>query len=527
MPITTPVQYGKFTPASQVARAKSAVDWEDIYRDATKMPLVNFNTTKVTTKYDQVKEFVQNNGTSNPDFAFNKYQRIPNDITTDPKITRGYIRRTDPGNDGGGASLNFMFNPEQIVRDYVSYLDQAALDPFNTLYQSGNLVNPPSFVNFSFSLFFDRQDDMMANKEKFKRGVLVDYDYFDLVVRNVVPSDRGSTTVPDNGVMMVNPKDITVVFSKDLSVQGRPTNARVTFAKFDHKMVPTRMQVDLTMIITYFGPLRSPFGLDTFQAIKQYEALVPYSDTVEEGFTEADLEVAVKNYNNLKAERASTSGSDSVNQSWFGRLAAGLSSGAVNNALAQVGTAQITSAVPNDQIRGAALMRAYARSQTVPEPAYSSPNDRLGPEKNANGRNSYDCSGFIWACYNDIGAHKAISGSDSPSDTASIAAYQKSINWATMPVIVNGGQATADIKQRCQNLLQPGDVLLRRDSKGGHIAFFAGWANSQRTRANLVHARGRGYGVGPQERSLDYVAQFNWCTRPTLAGSSSSARGLA
>ena len=52
-----------------------------------------------------------------------------------------------------------MYNPTVIARDYVSYLDQGALDPFNTVFQSGNLVAPPSMMNFTFELFFDRQDE--------------------------------------------------------------------------------------------------------------------------------------------------------------------------------------------------------------------------------------------------------------------------------------------------------------------------------------------------------------------------------
>ena len=181
------------------------------------------------------------------------------------------------------AQLNFMYNPESVVRDYVSYLDQEALDPFNTVYQSGNLIAPPSFINFSFDLFFDRQ--VQATNGQIPRGVLEDYDFFDIVVRNVVPGG-GTTAVPDNGIMMVNPKDIMVVFSKDLSVQGRPTNARVTFERFMADMTPTRVTISLTMIVTYFGPLRDAFTFDTSQAIGQWGAgTIPYSAVYSEEFT--------------------------------------------------------------------------------------------------------------------------------------------------------------------------------------------------------------------------------------------------
>jgi hypothetical protein len=177
-------------------------------------------------------------------------------------IKRGYIRRanTEIGDASSSAKFNFMYNPEQIVRDYVSYLDQATIDPFNTVYNSNNLVAPPSFMNFNFELLFDRGDEVAATPNH--RGVLVDYEYFDLVVRNVVPNTSGATnnSVPDNGVMMVNPRDITVIFSDYITVTGRPINAQVTFEKFSHRMIPTRMRIALEMRVTYIGPLSGAGG---------------------------------------------------------------------------------------------------------------------------------------------------------------------------------------------------------------------------------------------------------------------------
>ena len=101
---------------------------------------------------------------------------------------------------------------------------------------------PPSVLDFSFELFFDRQEEATQTNHP---GVYVDYQFFDMVVRNVVPSDpnQASNTLPDNGVMMVNPRDITVVFSPQFTVQGRPLNARVSFEKFTHRMIPTRMRI--------------------------------------------------------------------------------------------------------------------------------------------------------------------------------------------------------------------------------------------------------------------------------------------
>ena len=150
----------------------------------------------------------------------------------------------------------------------MNYLDQGALDPFNTVFQSGNLVAPPSMLNFSFELFFDRQEEAMAAGN---RGVMVDMEYFDLVVRNVKPGGAAANNMlPDNGIMMVNPRDITVVFSPEITVQGRPLNASVTYERFTYKMVPTRMRINLQMRVVYFGPQReiTTFVPETVRALE-------------------------------------------------------------------------------------------------------------------------------------------------------------------------------------------------------------------------------------------------------------------
>ena len=200
------------------------------------------------------------------------------------RILRGYIRRAEytVSDDASQSRLYFMFNPENITRQYVSYLDQGALDPFNTVYQSGNLVAPPSFMDFNFELFFDRQDEAQHPDNP---GVLVDMEYFDLVVRNVVPGSEYSTnaSLPDNGVMMVNPRDITVVFSPQLSIQGRPLNAQVVFEKFTHRMVPTRMRIALTMRVVYLGPARD-VSLFTPEAVN-VERRVPFDIEPPEPFS--------------------------------------------------------------------------------------------------------------------------------------------------------------------------------------------------------------------------------------------------
>ena len=172
------------------------------------------------------------------------------------------------------ARLYFMYNPETISRDYMNYLDQGALDPFNTVFQSGNLVAPPSMLNFSFELFFDRQEEAMASEIPGRdggHGVLrprrpqrqAGHRH-----QQHAPRQRG-----DDG----QPRDITVVFSPEITVQGRPLNASVIFERFTHKMVPTRMRINLQMRVVYFGPMRD---ITTFvpETVRAMEAITYLPD---------------------------------------------------------------------------------------------------------------------------------------------------------------------------------------------------------------------------------------------------------
>jgi len=512
----------KFSPL--IVRPSEPLQWGDPAGDTSGTPrMLQYDAKKVTV----IRDFLDANGNSNPDFKFTQKQRVIDGGSSFSSITRGYIRRTDDTDPGAGkATLNFMFNPEQITRDYVSYMDQAALDPFNTLYQSGNLVAPPSFVNFTFSLFFDRQDDMFSQTgvsyEAAKTGCLIDYKYFDIVVRNVPPDGRSTSDVPDNGVMMVNPRDITVVFSKDLTVQGRPTNARVQFTKFNHEMVPTRMQVDLTMIITYFGPyLKTPYGMNTFKAEKKYEAMVPYSDSVEEGYSSEDLQRAIGEYKSLQASRAAAP--DEPGTSFFDQYLSAQSSSAAASALGQVGGSVGVSAETNRGIRLAALQRAKQRVSTTPPPSYAAAGgQRTGPD-------SYDPSGLLWAAYNDIGAAAVLDGQAStPCTVDSIIVHQFSNGWKTMPIVATLGQDHPLTRAGLQQNAQPGDILIQTRGRSGRAAFFVGWQDPEaKTLAIVISAHGPLLGVGQRIEGIAVTcSEYDWVLRPSLGGSQSVGGGV-
>ena len=417
-------------------------------------------------------------------------------------ITRGYIRRASPDSSDvmSAAQLNFMYNPEQVVRDYVSYLDQEALDPFNTVYQSGNLIAPPSFINFSFDLFFDRQVQTVQGVTP--RGVLEDYDFFDIVVRNVAPGG-GTTAVPDNGIMMVNPKDIMVVFSKDLSVQGRPTNARVTFEKFDNTMTPVRMTVSLTMIVTYFGPLRDAFTFDTSQAISAWEGTISYAQVYSEDVTQADVDAAQAAYKKQAADTATFLNAIPRTASWAGAATTGTGVAAV--ALPASGKlATDTLALAMQNIHGA----TYSGGAPPPLTAYTQGSGRT------NLPFSGDCSGALWWCYNKLGASLILHGSSGPANTDSIRQHGQSTGWKTMAIVCIPSQ-TSDAQLR--SLVQAGDVLLRSPNNG-HCGIFHSW---DATGWWIVHQTTPPHN-GTAHQSISYMKTFNWVLRPNPSGSTTS-----
>lgn len=465
--------------------------------------------------------YLAENGYSNKPFdtsttgAITPNQTYGND--PDPRITRGFIRRSAPdsGDSISLASLNFMFNPETIVREYVSYLDQAALDPFNTLYDSGNLVNPPSFVNFSFDLLFDRQIENAAGD--IPEGVLHDYKYFDMVVRNVPASSAGSSQVPDNGVMMVNPKDITVVFSPQLTVQGRPTNARVAFTKFDHNMTPIRMVVSLTMIITYFGPLREAFGYDTNQEIAEYEALVPYSSIYDETYTEEDLADAQKLWKESRDERYTQSVSAPKDTPYSTLIV----NKAISSAYTQGGGAAAINGAVGGDVRFRAVLRAYHRAQVAEGYSQAKRLQHPGPTTDLVNGGFYDCSSFVCRCYSDIGANYLITGDEATIGwTGSIQQHQESTGWTGLSKVLDGNISASTLQQNAQI----GDILFG----GGHIAF-VGTVTS--TGLDMVHARNSSKGVRIDTNvSFSSVASgwsYTHLLRANAAGSLSSGASFA
>jgi len=269
------------------------------------------NTVDVISEYQYGLERLasSNQGLSNPPFKLtSNNNHIASSLgLRNSKILRGYIRRSDidASDPTSNQRLYFMYNPETIERNYMAYLDQQSLDPYNTMFGSNNMTAPPGILDFSFELLFDRQLEVATDPSH--PGTKVDYDYFDLVVRGVVGDTSSSgNAIPDNGIMMINPRNIAVVFGPELTVHGRPYNASVRFEKFNNKMTPTRMSISITMKAFYIGPVQTLPNYSEFTSESIFEATIPFDENLsyQANFvdvTDAQLTDTVSNGNTVNA----------------------------------------------------------------------------------------------------------------------------------------------------------------------------------------------------------------------------------
>ncbi len=398
-------------------------------------------------------------GFTNPPFASGAAGRLLPSIQTPGgvpvRIQRGYIRRgeIEAGKPESKARLYFMYNPEMITRDYVSYLDQTALDPFNTVYQSGNLVAPPSILDFSFSLMFDRQEEATDQDHP---GCFVDYQFFDLVVRNVVPNDPNSTgnTLPDNGVMMVNPREITVVFSQQISVQGRPLNARVSFVKFTHRMVPTRMLIDLTIRATYLGPLKP----EVMYVAEEFKT----ADTIPLGEG-----LAAYQYTNLEVDTDLNARANGEEGSYS---SVGESASNIANSGANARTSALQYAISHSR-------NAAKNSTAAGVTKYDNGSLRTSAMK-GDIFDYVDCSSLVVQCYQKIGAGPGMGWGNYGTWPHSTHGIMDTVDNNTFKgKVFKWGDAVNAAESGGLGMLQTGDLLIRR----GHMGFFVSGNASQYT----------------------------------------------
>ena len=424
---------------------------------------------------------------SNPKFNYGSAGRLQGPIAngpnaTSPLISRGYIRRSNsnPTDPTDGYRLYFMFNPETIQRDYVAYLEQQALDPFNTIYGSNNLVAPPGILDFSFELFFDRETEN-ANGDM-PRGVLEDFDYFDLVVRGVVPDTQGPQ-LQDNGVMMINPRNITVVFGPQLSVQGRAFRAAVDYTKFDHTMTPTRMTISVSMKVFYFGKVTEDFAFASTTSEAEYEATIPYDQSDIYKINEKNLDEAI-------------------------RIGYTVRNPGTTTPIGPTGPIGSVTDIPNKQIRTAALQKAESLGESV---VFYSNQRPITTDTSA----GLDCSGLVMWAYGSIGAIKALDPNqrtEGPWYGYTISIIEAARRLGTIQ----------DISEQSLNSLEYGDIVIGT----GHMAFVVSvdiFTKTVYVYESTPFAPQRNLD-GPIHRSFSYGAimgepnYHSYIIRPALAG---------
>lgn len=437
--------------------------------------------------------FTQSNPPFSSDAAGRLIPALQNVNGAQARILRGFIRRaeydtTDPLST---SRLYFMYNPPQIARDYVSYLDQGALDPFNTVFQSGNLVAPPSMMNFTFELFFDRQDEA---RDPNNPGVLVDMEYFDMVVRNVIP-DPALQSMPDNGVMMVNPRDIVVVFSPEITVQGRPLNASLVYEKFTHRMIPTRMRIQLTMRVVYWGPLRD---------------MTTYTSTA-----------------------AETTATDTVN--WTSTTTA--TTTITYGDLVGLGTGESVQAIIDTQLGLANVASTTSNSSALAFAVTQVQNNNT--QYNADKRNQLwkfaDCSSLVWGGFAGVGQSQALGWAAYPAngvdfgniDIPSTATMYSGFKTSTAVEKVwgfDGALDTAGKTAGCKKM-KVGDLLLRikgTHQGDNHVAFVSAVSD---TSIQTFAAKAPGKGCGYTTHNLPVNSDFTYThgVHPLTLGGQSAA----
>lgn len=417
------------------------------------------------------------------------------------RILRGFIRRSEAeiGDITSMSRLYFMYNPTSITRDYLSYLDQGALDPFNSVFQSGNLVAPPSQLDFSFTLFFDRQEEAVIPTNP---GVFVDYQYFDLVVRNVIPStdpNSMNNALPDNGVMMVNPRDITVVFSPQLTVQGRPFNASINFTKFTNRMVPTRMEIQLSMRVTYFGPLRDMTPYVKEEAVTA--ASIPYSDIEDTYHIDINDLIAAKD--RIIADISEKLGTSDGDSGGTGATVTGDAGPIAKDVIDQLTNAHAGSLEIN------AAILEYTKGKVAAN----------GTEYRFAQRSWFeaDCSGLVWIAFKEMG-HLGTMKWDKAFSVVEMWRKVKQNPGGSNGVVLFevDGHKTAIDRSKAQrayiNVLRKGDLLFRVDALGhptDHIAWFDSWKGKEgESDAVIYHSQSptADPNVGPTNIQADRIA---------------------
>lgn len=457
--------------------------------------------------YGKVVNQVQQNAFTNPGFlGVGSVGSTPpwmrgEDGQPIKRILRGYLRRetvlpfgpnATQDDKFSNARLLFMYNPESLNRNYLAY-DSVAPYLNATLNPNGiDQANVPlvSYTYVQFVLFFDREAEVASIPDH--PGCLLDLAVFDALARGGSPgqttitdvdkfdASAGAQPIVDASTLSFDPsKALVAIFSPSIAYRGTISEASARFEKFSHRMVPTRMELSLTLKINYFGPPPKP--VTTTAAAQAAAAQAAKGANVAGLDPEKGADTQVQR--------------DAINQA--GRSAA-----------MSWGVHWIAGGV----VPGGVIYNLALRTGNVENDSYenvAAPHIPTG----------FDCSSFVARCFGVIGWDGAL-GITTSADTNAFeaAAAANSNRWTTISIgdlrakeDQTSQQAQAGLGSALLNQqLLPGDCLLRSGSgAAGHIAFvyedMGGGPDPKTHQWRILHANESGKPVNLGSYTSDQI----------------------
>lgn len=175
------------------------------------------------------------------------------------RLARGYMKNLSGSKT---ITFNFMYNPPEVIYGYD--ISEQQLSP-DELENNPAFAGIPYLVNgasISFMLYFDRSVEMaerpmgpIADTSPMRLGVLHDLAVYERLVGDI-----------SNGTVVSKP--ILVKFSRGthvaggLNFKGYIVGTQVTFKQFNQDMIPTRMEMSVTMRKSYGAGSATSGALD-------------------------------------------------------------------------------------------------------------------------------------------------------------------------------------------------------------------------------------------------------------------------
>jgi len=218
------------------------------------------------------------------------------------RIVRGYLRRSEvnANQPESFVRLYFMYNPDQVQRQYLSWSENTTADPTAQFGYEPD-VSPsgiPAITTITFTLYFDRQIEVATSEDH--PGVLVDLQTFDVLSGNMIYTNANGenlefpvlppgTVIPSNtdptannaGQYQPNANGmhVSAIFSPSLAVDGMLSGVTAQFTKFSKRMTPMTMALTVSLMVNYAGKANNQslgdLGAGSTQSPEAYNPKAP------------------------------------------------------------------------------------------------------------------------------------------------------------------------------------------------------------------------------------------------------------